>query len=167
MWTTRRLKISSPLSSGNPFPETGDKNNPRAATRTSSSSSLMDPEPRDEHTPTAHPCPILALWQADVGGLHPEHPTLWEKNLRTELATGPYTFGDTKDLLVLVVTSSHLCLLLYCLYISLIPELPPLPSFPWSCPPCSFPPVLAFLPLLFIFSLYPHSKTSFPPLRLI
>lgn len=38
-------------------------------------------------------------------------------------------------------------------WIKLTPELLPLPCSPWSWPPCSFPPVLSFLSLLFVFRL--------------
>lgn len=163
-WTMRSPKVSSPLSSGNPFPETGDKNDPRAATCTSCSISLMDPEPRDEHAPTAHPCPHSCITANRCGEASSWASHHGRGNSRTELAMAPQPFGDTKGLLlVLVVTSNHPYLLLDCLYINLTPELPPLPSSPWSCPPCSFPPVLSFPSLLFIFSLYPYRKISFPP----
>lgn len=163
MWTTRRLKVSS-LSSGNPDPETRDKNNPRAATHTSSSNSLTDTEPHDEHTPIAHPCPYACAAASRCGWASSRASYHVGEKLEDWPGCGCSALWWYKDLLGLVVTSSHLSLLLYCSYINLTPKLPPLPSSPWSCPPCSFPPVLAFLSLLFIFSLYPHSKTSFPPL---
>lgn len=42
------------------------------------------------------PAPILVLQQADMVGLHPEHPTMREKNLRAELATAAQPFGDIR-----------------------------------------------------------------------
>ena len=138
----------SHLSSGNSFPDIGDKTSPRTATRTSSSHSLTDPELCDKHTHTEHSCPCSCTAASrHGGGFTSSIPPRQKKTSRTELAMAPQPFGDTKDLLVLVVALSHLSLLLYCCYMNWTSELPLLPSSAWSCRPCSFPPMFSFTSL--------------------
>lgn len=108
-----------------------------------SPNSLMAAEPCDHHSPEHI---LLLFLHCSSGGAS----TPWETNSRAELAVASQPFGENRSLLVLVMASSHLSLLCYCFY-NLTPELLPLPCSPWSWPPCSFPPVLSLLSLLFVF----------------